>query len=723
MTPEKSFHDEFSQYAGPVARALLGEPNTSLSKDTELRFRNRGSMAVDLTKGAWHDHENGQGGGVLDLIVYQGEADTKAQAVKWLDAQGFRQSNDSNTLAVRPRIVATYDYTDADGVVLFQVCRFEPKAFKQRRPDASARGGWTWSVKGVQQVPYRLPQLLAAPDAPVFVVEGEKDADNLAAIGLTATCNAGGAGKWPDALAQHFAGRHVVIMPDNDDAGREHARVVAAKLRSVAADLRVLELPGLPIKGDVSDWLENGGTAADILTLAKAASAPPALLDDLPVIDVHKLSEDALATVFEHRHAHALRYCHTSGNWFAWTGTRWQRETTSLAFNWARVICRDFGNGEAKFAKAATASAVERFAAAARCFAVTAEVWDRAPWLIGTPGGTLDLRSGNVRTADPGDHITRQSGAALAPADAVPARWLSFLEDATRGDAELVRFLQQVAGYALTGDTSEHALFFIYGAGGNGKSVFLNTLSGILGEYATTAPMDTFTASQHDKHPTDLAMLKGARLVTASETEDGRAWAEAKIKQMTGGDPVTARFMRQDFFTFRPEFKLVIVGNHKPRLNNVDDATRRRLNIIPFIHKPTTPDPDLERALRDEWPAIFRWMVDGCLDWQANGLVRPSVVIDATREYFEDQDVFGQWLIEGCERETRFKETNVVLFASWKRYAEAAGEHAGSAKAFGEAMRKRGLEPYKSGGARGFLGVRLVPSAVVNDPRFAKDWD
>ena len=155
---------------------------------------------------------------------------------------------------------------------------------------------------------------------------------------------------------------------------------------------------------------------------------------------------------------------------------------------------------------------------------------------------------------------------------------------------ELQRFLQQMAGYCLTGDISEHALFFVYGTGGNGKGVFLNTVAGILGDYAATAAMDTFTASQGDRHPTDLAMLRGARLVTAAETEEGRAWAESRIKQLTGGDPITARFMRQDFFTFQPAFKLVIVGNHKPVLRNVDEAARRRFNIIPFTRKPPKPD-------------------------------------------------------------------------------------------------------------------------------------
>jgi putative DNA primase/helicase len=231
------------------------------------------------------------------------------------------------------------------------------------------------------------------------------------------------------------------------------------------------------------------------------------------------------------------------------------------------------------------------------------------------------------------------------------------LNDATNGDAELIRYLQQIAGYVLTGATSEHVLFFIYGLGGNGKTVFLNTLTAILSEYAQTAAMDTFTASKYDRHPTDLAMLKGARLVTASETEEGRKWAEAKIKQMTGGDPITARFMRRDYFTYQPEFKLVIIGNHKPCLDNVDDAMRRRLNIIPFTNKPSTPDPDLESKLREEWPAILRWMIEGCLDWQQNGFLRPNVVSDATSSYFEDQDLLGQWLNECCEPRANYKES------------------------------------------------------------------
>lgn len=437
----------------------------------------------------------------------------------------------------------------------------------------------------------------------------------------------------------------------------------------------------------------------------------------VPLRKGEELSEDRLALEFERRHAGELRYCHTAGSWYVWDGARWKQERTQLAFTWAREVCRDISGGDAKFSKANTASAVERFAAAARAFAVTAEHWDQAPLLLGTPGGTVELTTGKLRPASQGDMITR-AAAATPDSKGHPRRWLAFLREATRDDAELMRFLQQIAGYGLSGDTSEHALFFIYGAGGNGKSVWLNTMTGILGEYATTAAMETFAASKHDKHPADLAMLKGARLVTASETEDGRTWAEAKIKQMTGGDPVTARFMRRDFFTYQPEFKLVIVGNHKPRLNNVDDATRRRFNIIPFIHKPSAPDPGLEADLRKEWPQILRWMIEGFLDWQEHGLIRPDSVRLATDEYFEDQDVFGQWLDECCDLGGIHAGSNARLFASWRRYAEAAGEDAGSAKSFSQALRKRGFEPYRKANERGFKGVDVTPPATDESPRY-----
>ena len=290
--------------------------------------------------------------------------------------------------------------------------------------------------------------------------------------------------------------------------------------------------------------------------------------------NVGLVTEDEGAILFADRHRGQLRFCHDHGCWFEWDGSIWRRNGTSRAFHYARELARQMAEGqdrktETTARKAAFAGAVERFARADPAFAVTSETWDQDPMLLGTPRGAVELRTGSLRCARQEDGISRS--VAVVPADKAECPlWLRFLDETTGGDVDLVPFLQQWAGYSLTGDTREHALAFAYGPGGNGKSVFINVLTGILQAYAVTAAMETFIASHGEKHPTDLAMLRGARLVTASETEEGRSWAESRIKQLTGGDPISARFMRQDFFTFRPTFKLTIIGNHKPTLNNVD---------------------------------------------------------------------------------------------------------------------------------------------------------
>lgn len=428
----------------------------------------------------------------------------------------------------------------------------------------------------------------------------------------------------------------------------------------------------------------------------------------------HAITQDGLARLFAKRHAVALRFCHSSSAWYAWDGARWQRDETERAFEFARVISREASEGrEGKELKAtrsvAFAAGVERFARSDEALATTAAGWDTDPWLLGTPGGTVDLHTGIIRPADPADRITKVTAVTPAATADCPT-WTAFLDEATGGDRDLGRFLQQWCGYCLTGITQEHALVFVHGPGGNGKSVFVNAIAGALGDYAATSATETFAASMVDRHSTELAMLRGARLVAASETEQGRAWAETRIKQLTGGDPITARFMRQDNFTFRPEFKLTIIGNHAPVLHQVDDALRRRFNIVPFRHKPARPNPLLQDELRAEWPEILRWAIRGCLDWQAQGLIRPASVLDATADYFADQDVLGQWLIDTCDvrlGDERARETSAALYASWAAYAKAAGHKPESQKAFSAALQRRGLVPYRDKHSRGFRGVTL----------------
>lgn len=443
----------------------------------------------------------------------------------------------------------------------------------------------------------------------------------------------------------------------------------------------------------------------------------PPVQTEVPIDPQLDLSEDGLALAFAARYADTARYCHTTGAWFTRTETHWRRDDSLLAFAWARDLCREANRaGLATLKKTATAAAVERAARADRRLAVTAEVWDRDSMLLGTPGGVVDLRTGELRNATPDDYITKQT--AVAPgASAEPELWLRFLKEATRGDHGLIRFLQQIAGYSLTGDVREHALIFVYGSGGNGKGVFVHTLKAILGGYATVAPMETFIEARGDRHPTELAMLRGARLVVAEESEAGRNWNSARVKTLTGGDPVTARFMRQDFFTMVPTWKLLLVGNHQPLLRNVDDALVRRFNVVPFTFKPAEPDRQLEERLRGEWPNILRWMIEGCLDWQRNGLVRPDVVKRATSVYFESQDLVGSWLEESCEQDPRYSETVKRLFESFAAFADANGSHPGKAATLSDELARRGFQRIKDSmniRGRGFSGLHVKPPEVAS---------
>lgn len=277
---------DFVDLIEPVARRLLGDPNPHLSSKDEWRFGTRGSLSVKVGgphKGTWNDHEAATGGGVLDLIAREKGGDRRA-AVEWL-------RHEFGDVAGRPEpmgerlIVAVYPYTDENGDPLFEVVRFEPKDFRQRRPDG--RGGHVWNLKGVRLVPYRLPELIEdlAQDRTVYLVEGEKDVDRLRSLGIPATCNPAGAGKWRDEFSGIFDGADVVILPDNDDAGREHADKVARSLAGNASRIRVVDLPNLPRKGDVSDWLKAGGSAEALADLVdRAPTWRPKATVRLPVV-------------------------------------------------------------------------------------------------------------------------------------------------------------------------------------------------------------------------------------------------------------------------------------------------------------------------------------------------------------------------------------------------------------------------------------------------------
>ena len=270
--------DAFAPHAEAVARHFWGDPNPQLSSATELRFGSHGARSVDLEKGVWFDNEVQKGGGVLDLVERE-QGVTNGAAVTFLRELGLAIADDrqpASGSSPSRTLTHAYDYVDEAGEILFQVCRFQPKDFRQRRPDPSAKDGWNWSVKGVRPILYRLPEVIEAiaMGRTVFIVEGEKDVDRLWALDVAATCNAGGAGKWSSVLTEHLRGADVVLLPDNDDAGRNHAAVVGASLKDVACSVNVLDLPGLPPKGDATDWLNAGNGAVQLYDLVERTARP-----------------------------------------------------------------------------------------------------------------------------------------------------------------------------------------------------------------------------------------------------------------------------------------------------------------------------------------------------------------------------------------------------------------------------------------------------------------
>ena len=440
----------------------------------------------------------------------------------------------------------------------------------------------------------------------------------------------------------------------------------------------------------------------------------------LPTVDSSAplFSEEFLALEFSDRYATDLRYVSSWGRWMRWNGCRWEMDDTLAVYDLARAICRmaatewaaEKPSAASRLASAATVAAVERLARADRRHAAKIEQWDADPWLLNTPRGTVELRIGNLRAHRRDDYITKLTAVGPAGESSSCDLWLEFLDRVTDHDVELQQFLQRMFGYALTASTREHALFFFHGGGANGKTVFVSTVGGILGDYAKIASTSTFTANNAEQHPTDLAGLRGARLVIATETEQGSRWAEAKIKALTGGDRIAARFMRQDFFEFVPQFKLIISGNHKPGLSSVDEAIRRRLFLVPFTVTipPADRDSELCEKLKQEWPAILRWGIEGCLAWQCEGLNPPAVVRAATQQYLDTEDRLAAWLADRCLVGVGCEAPVSDLFSSWRAWCEALNEKPGSAKRFSQALESRGFRPYRTARARLFEGIGLA---------------
>jgi P4 family phage/plasmid primase-like protien len=339
-----------------------------------------------------------------------------------------------------------------------------------------------------------------------------------------------------------------------------------------------------------------------------------------------------------------------------------------------------------------------------------ADAFDEGRLLLGTPGGTVDLRTGKLRPAERGDMLTKLTACAPAAPGARPQRWLTFLHEIFDGDADLVAFMQRAAGYALTGLTTEHKLLFLYGTGRNGKSVFLNTLFDLCGDYARRAAAETFLNTQGDKHATGLAGLQGARLVAGSELPVGKTWDESTIKDLTGGDVMTARYMRGDFFDFVPQLTLMIAGNNQPSFRGVDEAIRARVVLVPFTVTipPEKRDKALPEKLKAEGPEILRWAIDGALAWQERGLDVPAKVAAASTEYMDDEDTLGQFLMDETVTDPAGFVTTTDLHERFNSWCDRQGLYRWTANTLRKELKGRGFQDARRKYGRGFIGLKLA---------------
>jgi putative DNA primase/helicase len=333
---------------------------------------------------------------------------------------------------------------------------------------------------------------------------------------------------------------------------------------------------------------------------------------------------------------------------------------------------------------------------------------DNDPWLFNVENGTIDLRTGEIREQKPEDLITKIAHVSYDKAADCPA-WKQFIREIMNYNTDLIRFIQRAAGWAITGDTSEQTMFILFGSGANGKSTFLNTLMNLLGDYAIATPTETFMRKSGEQITNDIARLWGTRFVTTTEAEQGKRLSEPLIKQITGNDRMTARFLYGEFFNFVPTFKIFMATNHKPVIKGTDHGIWRRIKLIPFT---TTiaeekQDKHLEQRLMKEGPGILNWLLEGAQQWYADGLQTPDIIIDATDEYRSEMDVIGNFIKERCIQGPGCSIRARELFRVYQDWCEENNEHACSERFLGLRLKELGLEQKRYGDGRYWQGIMI----------------
>ena len=623
----------------------------------------------------------------------------------------------------------------------------------------STPGGVLW--------PWGSEQLKSSGKAAVWLCEGEWDAVALrwmlkcaGAETKAVTLGIPGAGTFKSEWISLFSGKDVVVAYDADRAGAEGAAKVGAKLQGVAKRLRWLHWQKEAEDGwDLRDFVvgvgETGWKKAWNWLIGRLRTSPPKVSgnegqggaanrgkqgpgrvskpvggvvgvvgvvgDELPLI--LRFTDLGNARRFSSTFRNRLRY-HPGIGWHEWDGRRWYPDG-DCAQGYAKQILLDqltalvradegFDMDELRHivgsASASKIGAVVELAQSELAIRMPRDVlFDGNPWLLNCQNGTLNLKSGKLRRHKPGDLLSKMCGAEFVAGAACP-RWEQFMLEVFNQDVELVRYVQRVLGYTLTGDTSEQCFFLLYGTGRNGKSTLLEMTRAVLGDYAVRASFRTFLQKVGDAGSTgDLARLAGARFVSAIEAPVGQRLDEALVKELVGGDKIAARFLYKDYFEYHPVLKLFLAANHLPEIYESTEAMWRRIRQIPFVVRfgEEKCNPRLLGELLEEKVGVLAWMVEGCREWQREGLGKSFVVEKATARYKADQDILADWIRACCVLESGGKVVTRDLFGVYKAWATACGYSTVSARVFGRKLEEKGVVFGWVDGQRGRRGISL----------------
>lgn len=595
---------------------------------------------------------------------------------------------------------------------------------------------WTGS-RYIAKLPPNLKDRTLLPFDPalkVVILEGERKTEMMRAYDksrlYTYTTWHGGAAQADRIDITPLRGKDVILFPDNDDASMRCFRTIALRIKNIAASVSIITpTPDIRIKYDAADYIEEG---RDVMMVI--GSAEPFVYKESEVeryeADKTNFTDLGNAERFISIYRGKLHYNVDKNKWLVWTGNVWSDDNQSLITPMVkqtiRSIATDNGSSKEAYAHAMNSESASRIAAMLSLaskelgIAVKEDQLDMVEHIAMAPNGAVNLKTGELEEPDP-KHLCSKCMTVEYKKDATAPRFMQFLDEIMGGDKEKIEFLQRWAGYSMTGNTSAQSFLILYGTGANGKSTLVELLARILGGYGKSAPPDTFVVKQAGSIPNDIAALRGARSVLTTETEANARLAESRVKYMTGGDRVSARFMRAEYFEFIPQWKIVISTNHRPRVSGGDFGIWRRVLLLPFkfCADGDSLDQNLPVKLWAEREGVLAWMVAGAVKWYADGMGRPGLAIPKsimveTQEYRIDEDLIGRYISEECLTGLDLPNTHseigsTELFNSFRQWADSQGERfyaQMTQTSFGRSMRERGFESTKiRSGRKGYRGI------------------